>query len=163
MPPDRSSSLTEFHDRVGERIAELTKNEAAAVSCGAAAGLLLSAAACIVRDQIERVTELPDLSGFQHTEFIYWKSQRNGFLSAVRETGATLIEIGPTEEDLERAITDRTAAIVWFAGTVFADGALPLDRSHSDRESPIRAGGRRCGGSSASRSEPLEIHARHGR
>ena len=120
--------LTEFHDRVGERIAELTKNEAAAVSCGAAAGLLLSAAACVVRDQIERVTELPDLSGFQHTECIYWKSQRNGFLSGVRETGATLIEIGPTEEDLERAITDRTAAIVWFAGTVFADDALPLDQ-----------------------------------
>ncbi|MEA2512153.1 MAG: D-glucosaminate-6-phosphate ammonia-lyase [Thermomicrobiales bacterium] len=119
--------LTEFHDRVGERIAELTHNEAAAVSCGAAAGLLISAAACIVRDQIDRVTELPDLQRFQHTEFVVWKSQQNGFLSAVRETGATLIEVGPTAEDLIAAITDRTAAIIWFAGTVFADNALPLD------------------------------------
>src|SRR5215203_3548115 len=62
-------SLTEFHDRVGERIAELTNNEAAAVTCGAAAGLLIAAGACIVRDQFDRATELPDLSGFQHTEF----------------------------------------------------------------------------------------------
>jgi L-seryl-tRNA(Ser) seleniumtransferase len=80
-----------------------------------------------VRDQFDRATELPDLSGFQHTEFISWKSQSNGFLMSIRETGATLIEIGPSEEDLLAAISDRTAGIVWFAGTVFAEGALPIE------------------------------------
>jgi len=119
-------SYAEFHDRVGERIAELTHNEAAAVSCGAAAGILLTTAACIVLDEIDRVTELPDLSGFQLTEIITWKSQHNGFLTSVRETGATLVEIGPTEADLEAAICERTAAIMWFAGTVFVDDALAL-------------------------------------
>ncbi|HKG26789.1 MAG TPA: aminotransferase class V-fold PLP-dependent enzyme [Thermomicrobiales bacterium] len=119
-------SLTEFHDRVGERIAEITHNEAAAVTCGAAAGILVAAGACIVRDDVDRVTELPDLSGFRQTEFISWESQRNGFLMSVRETGATLVEIGQGEEDLEAAIGDRTAGIIWFAGTPFAGGALPL-------------------------------------
>jgi DNA-binding HxlR family transcriptional regulator len=38
-------SLPELHDRVAERIAELTKNEAACVTCGAAHGVLLTAAA----------------------------------------------------------------------------------------------------------------------
>jgi seryl-tRNA(Sec) selenium transferase len=97
------------------------------VTCGAAAGLLVAAGACIVRDQVDRVTELPDLSGFQRTEFICWKSQSNGFLMSIRETGATLIEVGATEADLQAAISDRTAGILWFAGTVFANGALPLD------------------------------------
>ena len=74
----------------GERIAELTNNEAAAVTCGAAAGLLVAAGACIVRDEYRSRHRLPDLSGFQHTEFISWESQRNGFLMSIRETGATL-------------------------------------------------------------------------
>ena len=119
--------LTEFHDRVGERIAELTKNEAAAVSCGAAAGILLATAACIVRDEIDRVTELPDVSGFQRTEIISWTGQRNGFLSSVRETGATLIEIGNTAAELEAAMTERTAGILWFVGGAYFGDALPLE------------------------------------
>jgi L-seryl-tRNA(Ser) seleniumtransferase len=79
-----------------------------------------------VRDQTDRVTELPDTRNFPQTEIIAWTSQHNGFLSAVRETGATLIEIGPGADELEAAITDRTAALLWFAGTPFADGALPF-------------------------------------
>lgn len=120
-------SLPELHDRVAERIAALTKNEAACVTCGAAHGVMLTAAACVVRDQLDQVTELPDVSSFPRTEIISWKSQNNGFLSGVVETGATLVEIGPGAEALEAAITERTAGILWFAGTVFEDGALPLD------------------------------------
>ncbi len=119
-------SLPELHDRVAERIAELTRNEAACVTAGAAAGVLVASAACVVRDRIDKVTDLPDTSSFPQTEIIAWKSQHNGFLSAVRETGATLVEIGPGVEELEAAINERTAGILWFAGSPFADGALPL-------------------------------------
>jgi L-seryl-tRNA(Ser) seleniumtransferase len=45
---------------------------------------------------------------------------------SIRETGATLIEIGPEESDLRSAISAKTAGIIWFAGTPFAGGALPL-------------------------------------
>src|SRR6478735_7008226 len=119
--------LPELHDRVAERIATLTRNEAACVTCGAAHGVMLTAAACVVRDQLDHVTELPDVSSFTRTEIITWKSQSNGFLSGVVETGATLVEIGPDPVDLEAAINERTAGILWFAGTVFVDGALPLE------------------------------------
>ena len=119
-------SLPELHDRVAERIALLTQNEAACVTCGAAHGVMLAAAACIVRDQLDRVTELPDVSGFPRTEIITWKSQWNGFLSGVLETGATLVEIGSDPAELEAAVGHRTAGIMWFAGSVFTDGALPL-------------------------------------
>ena len=84
----------------------------------------MPAAACIVGPALERVTELPDVSGFARTEVITWRSQRNGFLSAVRETGARVVEIGPEPAELSAALSDRTAAVLWFAGSFFADGAL---------------------------------------
>ena len=40
-------NMDELQDRAGKRIAEWTHNEAAYISCGAAAGLALSTAACI--------------------------------------------------------------------------------------------------------------------
>ncbi|MEZ4834773.1 MAG: hypothetical protein R2873_22770 [Caldilineaceae bacterium] len=57
MPPevveamaDAPRNYVDYHEmqrRVGERIAELTHNEAAYVSSGAAAGLVLATAACV--------------------------------------------------------------------------------------------------------------------
>src|SRR5688572_1555581 len=57
MPPEVLQAMNEaancfvdLHElqlRVGKRIAELTHNEAAYIACGAAAGLVLAAAACI--------------------------------------------------------------------------------------------------------------------
>jgi L-seryl-tRNA(Ser) seleniumtransferase len=118
--------LPELHDRVGERIAARTGNEAACVACGAAAGLMLAAAACVVGNDHERVTELPDVAGFPRHEVVTWRSQRNGFLSAVRETGATVVEVGPDPGEFAAALGERTAAVLWFAGSFFAAGALPL-------------------------------------
>src|SRR5215216_5519204 len=43
-------SIPQLQEAVGRRLAELTGNEAAYVSNGAAAGLLLAAAACITGD-----------------------------------------------------------------------------------------------------------------
>ena len=121
-----SVDLSELHDRVGERIADLTGNEAACCCCGAAAGLLIAAAACLAGDDPEHTLALPDTSRLDRREIVVWKSQWTGFLSAVRQAGATLVEIGPGEQDLEAALSERTAAVLWFAGANFAEGALPL-------------------------------------
>jgi L-seryl-tRNA(Ser) seleniumtransferase len=118
--------LPELHDRVGERLAALTHNEAACVSCGAAAGILMTVAACMTRDDLARVTQLPDTDGLERTEVIAFRSHHNGFLSAARETGATLIEVGGTVEEYRAAISNRTAAVLWFAGDFWGDDALPL-------------------------------------
>jgi L-seryl-tRNA(Ser) seleniumtransferase len=58
---------------------------------------------------------------------IVYRSQRNGYDFAARQTGARLVEIGPSEGDLSAAIGERTACILWFAGAHYADGALPLE------------------------------------
>ena len=135
-----SVDLPEFHDRVGERIADLTGNEAACVCCGSAAGLLLAAAGCMTGLNQERAWALPDSSGLTRNEIVVWRAQQTGFLSAVRQTGALLVEIGQSEADLEAAIGPKTAAVLWFAGTIFSEETIQLARiieiSH-DRGVPV--------------------------
>lgn len=119
--------LVEFQRRVGERIAHLTNNEAAFVSSGAAAGITLSVASCIAGTDPQLVGAFPYLDGVTRREVIVWHSQRNGYDYAARQTGAQLVEIGPEDGELEEAITERTACVLWFAGTHFANGALPVE------------------------------------
>lgn len=121
--------LNELQRRVGERIAELTHNEAAYVSSGAAAGLVLATAACITGNDAALAQRLPDLTGLKN-EVIVHRTQRNGYDYAVRQTGVTVVEIGDgtqtTPADLEAAINPRTAAVFWFQGAMTAPGDLPL-------------------------------------
>lgn len=139
MPPEVIQAMTEaarcfidLHElqrAVGNRIAELTRNEAAYVSSGAASALALSTAACITGADLDLITRFPHLDGLR-AEVIIHKSQRNGYDYAIRQTGATLIEIGTDEgasaADLENAISERTAAVFWFHGLLSKPGDLPL-------------------------------------
>lgn len=117
--------LHELQRKVGERIAELTRNEACYVSSGAAAGMLLSVASCIAGADAELMAGFPYLDG-RPREVIMHHSQRNGYDYAARLTGARLHEIGGSAEELRDAINERTACVLWFAGAHFAKDALPL-------------------------------------
>ena len=119
--------LPELQRRVGERIAELTHNEAAFVSSGAAAGITVSVAACIAGTDASLIDGFPYLDGVERSEVIVWHSQRNGYDYAARQTGARLVAIGPEDGELEEAITSRTACILWFAGTHYARDAMPIE------------------------------------
>jgi uncharacterized pyridoxal phosphate-dependent enzyme len=119
--------LPELQTRVGERIAALTRNEAAYVSSGAAAGIVLTVATCIAGTDPVKMGAFPYLDGIDRTEVVVHRSQRNGYDYAARQTGARLIEVGPTTDDLAAAITERTACVLWFAGAALAAGALPLE------------------------------------
>lgn len=124
--------LRELRARVCERIAELTQNEAAFVSTGAAACMMLATAACVTGEDQAKAERLPRLEGFEKGEVAIFKSQRNGFDHAIRAVGVDLVEVGTeagaTVHDLERAIGERTAAVFYFAGSVWQKGAPPLDR-----------------------------------
>ena len=121
--------LDELQLRVGERLAELTRNESAYVSSGAAAGLALATAACIAGDDPAAIDQLPDLTGLKD-EVIIHKSHRNGYDHAIRQVGVKVVEIGTAlstaKWELEHAISDRTAAIFWFQGVMTGRGDLPL-------------------------------------
>jgi uncharacterized pyridoxal phosphate-dependent enzyme len=104
--------LNELHDRVGERIAALVRCEAAMVTCGAASALTLGTAGVLTGTDRDRIARIPNLEGMK-SEVIIQKSHRFGYDRAVRNCGVRLVEV-ESRDDLERAITDRTAMMLFF-------------------------------------------------
>ncbi len=104
--------LTELHDAVGRRIAELFGCEAAMVPSGAAAGLTLGTAACIAGKDPERILRIPDTTGMK-SEVIVQKSHRFPYDHMVRNCGIRMIEV-ETRQELESAIGPRTAVLLFL-------------------------------------------------
>jgi len=123
--------IDELQKKVGEKLARLTHNEAAYVSCGAAAGLVLSAAACMAGMDREKCAQLPNADGMKN-EVILHKFGLHGYEFAVKHAGAKIVEIGTEEgtspEDMERAINDKTAAILYFYNVTRMKGLVPLEQ-----------------------------------
>jgi D-glucosaminate-6-phosphate ammonia-lyase len=106
-------------------IADATGAEAGLVTSGAAAGLLLAAAAVIARLDVRTMNSLPFTGG--PDEIIVARGHRNGYDHALRTAGAKLIEVGLPEPmsgagirdaepwEYEAAIGPRTAAIFYVA------------------------------------------------
>lgn len=141
MPPEVTAAmveaarthvdLVELQEKVGAEIARLTRNEAAYVSAGAAAGLVLATAACVAGKDAAAIRQLPDTTGLKN-EVVVHKSHRNGYDHAVRQVGVKLVEIGTALHtgawELEAAINDRTAAVFWFQGAMTGHGDIPLEQ-----------------------------------
>ncbi len=144
MPPEvkqaweyastRYCSLTELHDAVGRRIAELIGCEAAMVTAGAASALTLGTAACLTGTNPESIRRLPDTTGMKN-EVIIQKSHRFAYDHAVRNCGVRLIEV-ETREELERAVNDRTAMMLFLntnepVGRIKAPEFVELGRKYN--------------------------------
>ena len=110
--------LPELHDRVGERLAALTRNEAACVTSGAAAAITLTVASCVG----EPAQAFP-----ADAEVVMFAGQRNGYDYSARLIGARIVEIGPSIAELREALVRRPACVLWFAGEHLAAGALPIE------------------------------------
>jgi len=123
--------LREFRSRVCERIAELTHNEAAFVTTGAAGAMLLATAACVTGEDREKIARLPQVQDMEKNEVAIFRSQRNGFDHAIRTVGVKLVEVGTeagaSENDLERALSPRTACVFYFVGSYFRKGVPELE------------------------------------
>ncbi len=74
-------------------IADTTGAEAGLVTSGAAAGLMLGAAAILARHHLARIEKLPCCDGFAH-HFVVAREHRNGYDHAVRAAGAKFVEVG---------------------------------------------------------------------
>ncbi|MGW6503427.1 aminotransferase class V-fold PLP-dependent enzyme [Nonomuraea angiospora] len=110
--------LPELHDHVGERLAALTRNEAACVTSGAAAAITLTVASCVGG---------PAQAFPADAEVVMFAGQRNGYDYAARLTGARIVEVGPSTEELRAALARRPACVLWFAGAHYAADALPIE------------------------------------
>lgn len=116
-------------ERIGDRIARLIGVEAACVTAGAAAGLTVSAAACMAGEDAARIHRLPDSNGIP-SEVLILKAHRCPYDQAVRLAGASIVEVGTAHEcspsQLSAALGDRTAAIFYFAQSESSQGSVPL-------------------------------------
>ncbi|MGC4191702.1 MAG: aminotransferase class V-fold PLP-dependent enzyme [Thermomicrobiales bacterium] len=119
--------LVDLQRAVSTKIAAATQNEAAYVSSGAAAGITLTMAAILTEGLPERIHGFPKLEGFPRTEIIIHRSQRNGYDYAAAITGADFVEIEDSVASLEAAFSDRTAAVLWFAGGHLGPNAVPIE------------------------------------
>jgi D-glucosaminate-6-phosphate ammonia-lyase len=119
--------MAELQARASEIIAEITGAEAGLVTSGAAAGLLLGAAACVTGLDSGRMNRLPDTSGMAN-EIVMVRSQRNFYDHMIRAVGARLVEVGLPDRyagagardaeawEIADALSERTAAVHWVAG-----------------------------------------------
>ncbi|HEY8885515.1 MAG TPA: aminotransferase class V-fold PLP-dependent enzyme [Chloroflexota bacterium] len=127
---DSFVDLVELQRAVSARIAELTHNEAAYVTSGAAAGLTLVTAALITGTDEVKAERLPLPDGPNYDVLIH-KSQRFGYDHAIRMVGVNLVEFGVGSGaqlwELEAAYSDRAIAVVFLAGQVNEERALPIE------------------------------------
>jgi uncharacterized pyridoxal phosphate-dependent enzyme len=118
--------LSELHEAAGQRIADLTGNEAAYVSSGAAAGITLTVATCIAGADPANRYVFPELNGLTRTEVLCHPDQASPYRYAANLTGARIVEVGGGLSEFTAAINERTACILWFAGSHLAGGSPPL-------------------------------------
>jgi D-glucosaminate-6-phosphate ammonia-lyase len=119
--------MAELQARASEIISEVTGAEAGLVTSGAAAGLLLGAAACVTGLDAGRMNRLPDTDGMSD-EIVMVRSQRNFYDHMIRAVGVKLVEVGLPNRyagagvrdaeawEIADALSDRTAAVHWVAG-----------------------------------------------
>lgn len=119
----------EYHTKAGQYIAKLIGVEAAFISSGAAAGIAIATAACIVGTDSVGINQLPDTTGLKD-EVILLKSHRSRYDQGIRMVGGKLVEVGYADltlpEQLERAINEKTAMCFYLAESEYIRAALPL-------------------------------------
>src|SRR5207248_11246587 len=118
--------MDELADAVGQRLAELTGAEWGMVSAGCAAGLKHVTAACVTGGNPERLTRIPDLTGFDKTEVVSPRYSRNVYDAAVRNIGVKMITVD-TPEEFDNALGPRTAMIYLTSGGPASSGPLSLE------------------------------------
>ena len=110
-------NIDELNEAAGTAIARMLGAEAAFVTGGAAAGLVLQAAACMTGDDPANVARLPDTTGMKN-EFIIQRSHRFMYDQAFRVAGGVLVEIGigrrTAPYELEGAINEKTAGVIYL-------------------------------------------------
>ena len=126
MPPEVIDAMTdavntyvdldELNLAAGREIARYTGAESGLVVAGAAAGLLLQAAACIAGDDPVLIDQLPDSTGLRN-EVLLYKKHRTNYDRCYRAAGAKVVIWGgddrPAEEQLTEAMGQNTAALAY--------------------------------------------------
>lgn len=109
--------LEELQAEAGRRIAVMLSAEAAYVTSGAQAGLVLSVAACLTRLDAAAMDRLPNTDG-RPNQVLMARLHRNHYDHAIEAAGGTIVDVGTeTEcnpEQFADAVTAQTAAMLYL-------------------------------------------------
>ncbi|MCW4049077.1 MAG: PLP-dependent transferase [Candidatus Bathyarchaeota archaeon] len=112
--------LWELEEKAGKRITELTGAEAGFVTPGVFAALSMGAAACMAGKDSDKMSRLSDTTEMKN-EFIIQRALRDfKYDRSMTVAGGKLVEVGDkhkgcTAEELEAAITEKTAGFHYMA------------------------------------------------
>lgn len=121
----RKAKMSELHDAVGARIASLVGSDAAMVTSGATASMVIGTAACMTLGDEEKMRRLPDSTGMRN-EVIIQKKHRYTYDRSLTVPGARLVEV-ENEDDVRRRVSDRTAMMFFLKPTQQGDN-IPAGR-----------------------------------
>ncbi len=115
--------------KAGAMIAEMVGVEAATITSGAAGGLVLQSAAAMTGTDPAKIAVLPDTDGMAN-ELLIQRQHRFHYDAAYLMTGAKFVEVGKARachpEELEAAITDRTAGVIYLVSPFIGRQGIPL-------------------------------------
>jgi len=124
--------MHELHVIAGRELAALTQNEGAYVTCGAAAAVAHGLLACVTRGDPALIADMPAGEGLP-TEVVMHCAHRIPYDRFIDLVGCRAIQIGNViqtfEWELERALSPRTAAVLWVAGSHLPQATLGLERT----------------------------------
>lgn len=124
--------MEQLQRSLGDSIAQMTDNEGAYITNGAAGGLLLAACVCMAEGSMYKYTRLPLSKGMKN-EIIVMRAQRNAYDTAIWASGAVKVEIGDADEtleyELEGSINENTAAVFYFLSSLYERGSMDLFRT----------------------------------
>jgi L-seryl-tRNA(Ser) seleniumtransferase len=113
--------LDDFQRKADERICELTGAPGAFICSGAASGMLLAGAACLTGNDADPIAALPETDDRPNQFVISLVDSHYYVHQGFVVSGGELVRIGTrqsvTPDDYADAITERTAALVYFLGS----------------------------------------------
>jgi L-seryl-tRNA(Ser) seleniumtransferase len=129
---DANESFVEMDELLaqsGRAIAEMVDADAALVTSGCYAAMVLAAAAIMAGKDPTRIAQLPDATGMKH-EFLLQATQQYHYQRAVTVPGGTLTLVGDadrvTVEQFRAAIGPQTAGVLYPARLESTDNMLSI-------------------------------------
>jgi L-seryl-tRNA(Ser) seleniumtransferase len=115
--------LDDLQDKVGEKIALLTKAESAVVTSGCFSAMTLGLAGVLTGTDPKKAELLPHLEGSgMKSEVIVQKGHSVGYSQALTNTGCKIVFV-ETAADVEKMINEKTA-MLWFLNIQSDKGSI---------------------------------------
>jgi len=122
---------------------------------------VLAVLGCITQGDPRKITLMPDGAGLP-TEVVMHCSHRIPYDPAIALAGAKVVQVGNAvqtfEWELEAALTERTAAVLYVAGSHLGTAALDLATTVRIAHARDVPGHRRRRGPAAATHQPLGAH-----